>query len=119
VAGEGVQITLVQLAPQTCIIRQASKVGVDCIFMPTDMLFTIGIYGNAGEVPHESRRTERNLPLGNDDPSRQKRLFRAVELRAQNKFISQAEHTSARLSLVNDVTGHASTLELPVRVDEK
>jgi hypothetical protein len=116
VTGEGVQITLVQLAPQTRITCQASKIGVNCIFVPSDMLFAIGIYRNTGEV---SNCTERDLPLWDDDPSRQKRLFRVVGPRAQDKFVSQAEHRPARLSLVNNVTGHASTLELPIRVDKK
>jgi hypothetical protein len=116
VAGEGVQITVVQLAPQTRITCQASKIVVNCKFVPSDMLFAISIYRNTGEV---SNCMERDLPLGDDDPSRQKRPFGVVGPRAQDKFVSQAEHRPARLRLVNDVTGHASTLELPVRVNKK
>jgi hypothetical protein len=47
-----VEITFVQLAAQTRNTHEASKFGINRIFVPTDMLFAIGVYGNAGEVAH-------------------------------------------------------------------
>ncbi len=69
--GERMQITLVQLAAQVCIAFEASKIRVDGVFVPTNMLFSIGIYVNASEIavcPKEK------LPLGNNDPSWKERL---------------------------------------------
>jgi hypothetical protein len=71
VAGKRVQITEIQLAAQVCIAFEAAKIGVDCVFMPANMLFGSSIYGNAGEV---TICPKGDLPLGNDDPSRQETL---------------------------------------------
>jgi hypothetical protein len=84
--------------------------------MPANVLFSSSIYGNAGEV---TICPKGNLPLGNDDPSRQERLFRAVRLGTQDELIFQSEHGSTGLRLVKDVTWNASTLELQVRVDKE
>jgi hypothetical protein len=84
--------------------------------MPTNMLFSSGIYGNAGEV---TICPKRDFPFGNDDPSKQERFFRAVGLGTQDELISEAKHGSTRLSFVNNVTWNASTLELPVQVDKE
>jgi len=84
--------------------------------MPANMLFSSGIYGNPGEV---TICPKGDLPFGNDDPSRQERLFGAVRIGTQDELIFQPEHGSTRLSLVDDVTWDASTLELPVRVDKE
>jgi len=65
VTGERVQVTEIQLAAQARIAFEASKIGVDRVFMPTNM-FPNGLYGNNGKVficPEE------NLSSGNDDPS--------------------------------------------------
>jgi hypothetical protein len=116
VAGNRVQITEIQLAAQVRIAFEASKIGVDCVFMPVNMLFSSSIYRNAREV---TICPKRDLPLGNDDPSRQERHFRAVGLGAQDELIFQSEHGSTRLNPVDNVTGNTSTLELPVRVDKE
>ncbi len=64
-AGKCVQITEIQLAAQARIASEASKIGVNRVFVPTNMLRTSS-YGNSGEV---SMRTKGNVSLGDDDPS--------------------------------------------------
>jgi hypothetical protein len=66
VAGKRVQITEIQLAAQTRIAFKAPKIGVNRVFVPTNMLLRITGYGNSGEV---SICLEGNLSSGNDDPS--------------------------------------------------
>jgi hypothetical protein len=65
-AGERMQVTLVQPAAQAQVAYKASKIGVNRILVPKNMLDGIGIYGNFGEV---SICAERNLSLWNYDPS--------------------------------------------------
>ena len=65
-AGKRVQITEIQLAAQARIAFEASEIGVDRVFVPTNMLLRVSSYGNSGEV---SICPEENLSLGNDDPS--------------------------------------------------
>jgi hypothetical protein len=60
------QITLVQLAAQGRVAFEASKVGVDRVFEPTNMLFSTSIDGNTGEA---SIYPKGNFPFGNDKSS--------------------------------------------------
>jgi hypothetical protein len=60
------QIALVQIAAQACVAFEASEIGVNRVFVPTNMLLGISIYGNTSKV---SICPEGNLPLGNNDPS--------------------------------------------------
>jgi hypothetical protein len=66
VAGKRVQITEIQLAAQARIAFEASKIGVNRVFVPTNMLLCTSSYGNSGEV---SICPEGNPSLGDDDPS--------------------------------------------------
>jgi hypothetical protein len=113
-----VQITLVQLAAQAGITCEAFKVGVYRIFVPTNMLFSVGGYENAGEVapcPEDNF----NTPLWDNDPPWQQKIFGVVRAGTQDEFVSEAEHRPTRLGLIDDVTRHTSTFELPVRVDKE
>jgi hypothetical protein len=110
------QIALVQLAAQACVAFEASKIDVNRVFVPTNMLLGISIYGNTGKV---SICPKGNISLGNNDPSWQQRLLRAVRPGAQDEFISKSKHCSTGLILVHNVTRNASTLKLPVRVNKK
>jgi len=80
------------------------------------MLFSVGGYGNAGEV---ASCPEDNISLWDDDPSWQQKLFGVVRAGTQDEFVSKAEHRPTRLGLIDDVTRHISTFELPVRVDKE
>jgi len=61
-----VQIALVQLAAQACITPEASDIVVNRIFVPTNVLLSVGIDENVGEV---SLFGKGNLPLWDDNPS--------------------------------------------------
>jgi hypothetical protein len=110
------QIALVKSAIQTFGTCEPSKVSVDRIFVPTNVPLRGVIYENTGEVSFCSKL---DLPLWDDYPSRKKSRFGAGEAGAQDKFVSQAKHRPTRLGLVNNITGHVSTLELPNCVDKK
>jgi hypothetical protein len=110
------QIALVKSAIQTCVTCEPSKVSVDRIFVPTNVLLRRVIYENTGEVSFCSKIDH---PLWDDYPSWQKSRFRAGEAGTQDKFVSQAKHRPTRLGLVNNITRHVSTLELPDCVDKK
>jgi hypothetical protein len=117
------QVTLVQLASQACIIGETSKISVNHIFVPMHMVCVIivavapvDINPNVGEVLSFPKT---NSPLRDYDLSWQQGLFGSGEAGAQDKFVLQAKHCSARLGLVDNVTRDASTLKLPVFVDKE
>jgi hypothetical protein len=111
------QVTLVQLAAQACVAFEASKNRVNRVFVPTNMLLSVSIYRNTGEV---SICPKGNIPLRDNDSSWQQRLFAgAVRPRAHDEFISKAKHCSTRLIHVDNVAWNASTLELLIRVNKK
>jgi hypothetical protein len=111
--GECMQIALVQFAAEVRSTYETSEIGVDRVFVPTNERCVIGTYADAVEV---SEFHEGNVPLWDDNSSWQERTFRAG---AQCKFVPQAKHRSTRLSVVNYVSRHAPTLELPVRIDKE
>ena len=113
---ERMQIALVKCPIQTCVACEPSKISVDCIFVPTNVPLRRVIYGNASEV---SFFLKRDLPLWDDYPSLQQSRFGAGKAGAQDEFAFQAKHCPTRLCLVNNITGHVSTLELPDFVDKK
>ena len=114
------QVTLVQLASQACVIGETSKISVNHVFVPMNMLWLMrlahGINPNIGEVLTFPKT---NIPLQDYDLSWQQRLFGSGKAGAQDKFVLQAKHCSARLGLVDNVTRDASTLKLPVLVDKE
>ena len=79
-----VQIAFVQLATQTCITSEASKIGVNRVFVPMNMLFHIGIDRNTSEI---SICLEGNISLWDYDPSWELRPLEPGRAGAQDKFV--------------------------------
>jgi hypothetical protein len=113
VTGERVQITSVQLAAEARSTREASEIGIDCVFVPADELCVMGTYRDAVKVPNF---LEGNISLWDNNSSWKERTLGTG---AQNKLVYQAKHRPTRLIVVNYVVGHAPALELPIRIDEE